>query len=429
MRGTLQLGVHFQGLSSVLAIPLALIMVLLRSFRRGNKYISHHALLLLRFYLGQFYHLGLLRMRYECAENAVHLTPYSVTISRILGLFSAYFMSLALLTPYVSVLYVQPYLFVCCLLWQSKRQLKRRVRLINGFLRLAPALYRLSRRPLKLSWLLVVQLVLKLLTLKLFLVLLFVHKDAPWLAGFFMIYVLPASLAFWCLDMSTNLINICLLLLHKSFEQLNTELGAAAEELHVKVLQGDYQAVRRLQRRLRRLQRLFVAYVRLTQQLLDCLAPQLLLIVIYNLTLIYAISYAHWRRLLDIAVQGNGLRLLFQSLDALVEVTASPQDTSWLQVARQLQLCVLLKRHGWFHRHNWTAQDIDSCGQSVRRALLQPRLQVLGLFTPNRRFFCRLLLAYCTYLYLHFMWTKRMPVGEREIFNIMLVFSNQVNFF
>lgn len=404
-------------------------MVLLRSFRRGNRYISHHALLLLRFYLGTFYHLGLLRLRYECTENAVHLTPYSVTISRMLGLFSAYFLSLALLTPAVSVLYVQPYLFVCCLLWQSRRQLERRVRLINGFLRLAPALYRLSRRPLKLSWLLVLQLVLKLVTLKLFLVLLFVNRDEAWLLGFYMIYVLPASLSFWCLDMSSNLINICLALLHKSFEQLNTELGAGAEELHVKVLQGDYQAVRRLQRRLRRLQRLFVAYVRLTQQLLDCLAPQLLLIVIYNLTLIYAVSYAHWRRLLDIAVQGNGLRLLFQSLDALVVATASPQDTSWLHVARQLQLSVVLKRHGWFHRHGWTAMDIDSCGQSVRRALLQPRLQVLGLFTPNRRFFCRLLLAYCSYLYLHYMWTKRMPVAEREIFNIMLVVSDKVNFF
>ncbi|KAH8394745.1 hypothetical protein KR222_003951, partial [Zaprionus bogoriensis] len=391
-------------------------MVLLRSFRRGNRYISYHALLLLRFYLAQFYYLGLLRLRYERVANAVHLTHYSLTISRMLGLLFAFLLCLALLSSSSTVLYLQPYLYVCFLLWQSRRQQERRVRLINEFLRLAPVLYRLSRRQLKLSWLLVLQLALKLLTLKLYLALLLVTKDGAWKLGFLFIYVLPASLAVWCLDMSSNLVNIGLSLLHKSFEQLNTELGTCAEQLHMKVLHGDYQAVRRIQRRLRARQRLFVAYSRLTQQLLDCLAPQLLLIVIYNLTLIYALSYAHWRRLLDIALLGNGLRLLFHSLDALVVATATPRDTSWLQVARQLQFSELLERHGWFHRHGWTALDIDSCGQSVRRALLQPRLQMLGLFSPNRRFFCRLLVSYCSYLYLHYMWTKRLPVAERQIF-------------
>ncbi|XP_064544284.1 uncharacterized protein Grl58a [Drosophila montana] len=395
-------------------------MAFLRSFRIGNRYISFHALILLRFYLAQFYYLGLLRLHYERVGNAVHLTPYSVSISRLIGLPFAYFLSVALLNPYYSLLYLQPYLFVCCLLWQPRRIHERRVRLINGFLRLAPALYRLSRRQLKLSWLLVVQLALKLLTLKLYFVVLVLPKDGLHKLALIVIFVLPGTLSVWCLDTTAQLINICLSLLLKSFEQLNTELIFQVEQLHMKTLHADYRAVRRIQRRLRSLQRLYVAYARLTQQLLDCLAPQLLLIVVYNLSMIFALSYAHWRRFLDILLLANGLRLLFQSLDALVAATGSPRYTSWAHLADLLQLNEVLAMHGWLHRHCWTALDMDSCGQSVRRALLQPRLQILGLFTPNRRLFFRLFFSYCSYLYLSYMWNKRLPVTEREIFNLLL---------
>ncbi|EDW01274.1 uncharacterized protein LOC6561240 [Drosophila grimshawi] len=401
-------------------------MVFLRSFRISNRYISFHALLLLRFYLGQFYYLGLLRLRYECAGNAVRLTEYSVTISRMVALPFAYFLSDALLSPYVAMLHLQPFLFVCCLLWQPRRTYERRVQLINGFLRLAPALYRRSRRRLKLSWFLVLQLPLKLLTFKLYLDIFELSKTIIDKLVFLVIFVVPISLAVWCMDISAHLFNICLSLLLKSFEQLNTELVEQVERLHLKLLQADYRAVRRCQRRLCSLQRLHVAYVRITQQILDCLAPQLLLIVLYNITMIFALSYAHWQRLFDILILANGLRLLFQSLDALVIATGSPRDTSWAHVARLLQLNEVLAMHGWLHRHCWTSLlDMDSCEQSVRRTLLQPRLQVLGLFTPNRRLFFRLLFCYCSYLYLHYMCNKRLPVKEREIFNVMLLFSNR----
>lgn len=398
-------------------------MAFLRSFRISNRYIRFSALVLLRFYLAQFYFLGLLRLRYKRMGNAVHLTPYSVTISRLLALPFAYFLSLAALSPYASLLYMQPYLFLCYFLWQPRRVHEQRVRVINGFLRLAPALYRLSRRQLQVSWLLVVQLALKLLTMKIYLWLYSSHTDGLQKFVFLVSFVLPGSLSVWCLDMAAHLINICLYLLLASFEQLNAELRQQLEQLHMKTLHADYGAVKRLQRRLRYIQRLYVAYARLTQQLLDTLAPQLLQIVVYNLTMIFALSFAHWRRLLDILMLANGLRLLFQTLDALVVATSSPQDTTWTHLAQLLQLNQALALHGWLHRHTagYTAVHMDSSGQSMRRVLLQPRLQILGLFTPNRRFFFRLLFCYCSYLYVSYMWHKRLPVSRGDILNFLIL--------
>ncbi|TDG41207.1 hypothetical protein AWZ03_012381 [Drosophila navojoa] len=396
-------------------------MAFLRSFRISNQYIRFSALLLLRFYLAQFYFLGLLRLRYRRKGNAVHLTHYSVTVSRLVALPFAYFLSLALLSPYSSLLYMQPYLFLCFFLWQPRRVHEERVRLINGFLRLAPALHRLTRCQLQVSWLLVLQLALKLLTMKIYWWVYRRPSDVITKFGYVLLIALPGSLSVWCLDMAAHLISICLYLLLASFEQLNTELQQQLEQLHMKTLHADYGAVKRLQRRLLYTQRLYEAYARLTQQLLDTLAPQLLQIVVYNLTMIYALSFGHWRRLLDILMLANGLRILFQSLDALVVATRSPRDTTWMHLAQLLQLNQALAMHGWLDRHCSTSGHMYSSGQSMRRVLLQPRLQILGLFTPNRRFFFRLLFCYCSYLHVSYVWHKRLPVHKGEIFNLLLL--------
>ncbi|EDW35890.1 GL17498 [Drosophila persimilis] len=345
-------------------------MALWRLFRLSNRYISLHALLLLRFYLAQFYYLGLMRVRYEAAHSSVHLTPYSVTIARMLGLFFAYFLSLALLHPYVLLLHIQLFVFACCLLVQPRRVYEERIRLINCFLRLAPELYRRCRCKLRLSWMLVLQLVFRLLTFKMYFETFMLSKDATWKLFFMAVFVVPVSMAIWVMDMTSHLMSIALTILTKSFELMNDELASIAEKLPVGTLKGDQRAVQRLQRRLRSLQRLHRTYAKLTQELLDCITPQLVLIIVYNLSMIYS---------------------------AL--------------------LCPILATHGWLERrrYRWRLQDGDSCSQSVRRCLLQPGLQVLGLVTPNRQLFFRLAFAYCSFLHLHYMWKKSAVVSEQDI--------------
>ncbi|XP_001361694.2 uncharacterized protein Grl58a [Drosophila pseudoobscura] len=392
-------------------------MALWRLFRLSNRYISLHALLLLRFYLAQFYYLGLMRVRYEAAHSSVHLTPYSVTIARMLGLFFAYFLSLALLHPYVLLLHIQLFVFACCLLVQPRRVYEERIRLINCFLRLAPELYRRCRCKLRLSWMLVLQLVFRLLTFKMYFETFMLSKDATWKLFFMAVFVVPVSMAIWVMDMTSHLVSIALTILTKSFELMNDELASIAEKLPVGTLKGDHRAVQRLQRRLRSLQRLHRTYAKLTQELLDCITPQLVLIIVYNLSMIYSLSYVQWRRIFQIALLANNLRQLMHSLAALVAAAAAPQDTCWLQVARLLQFDEILATHGWLERrrYRWRLQDGDSCSQSVRRCLLQPGLQVLGLVTPNRQLFFRLAFAYCSFLHLHYMWKKSAVVSEQDI--------------
>ncbi|SPP75385.1 uncharacterized protein LOC117592624 [Drosophila guanche] len=392
-------------------------MALWRLLRLSNRYISLQALLLLRFYLAQFYYLGLMRVRYEKSSNSVHLTPYSVTMARMLGLLFAYFLSLALLHPYALLLHIQLLLFACCLLVQPRRVCEERIRLINCFLRLAPELYRRCRCKLRLSWMLVLQLVFRLLTFKMYFETFMLSKDATWKVFFVVVFVVPVSLAIWVMDMSTHLVSIALTILTKSFELMNDELASIAEQLPVGTLKADHKAVQRLQRRHRSLQRLHRSYAKLTQELLDCLTPQLVLIMVYNLSMIYSLSYVQWRRLFQIALLANNLRQLMHSLSALVAAAAAPQDICWLQLARLLQFDEILATHGWLERRRcrWRLQDADSCSQRVRLCLLQPGLQVLGLVTPNRQLFFRLAFAYCSFLHLHYMWKKSAVVSEKDI--------------
>uniref|UniRef100_A0A6P4F5M2 LOW QUALITY PROTEIN: uncharacterized protein LOC108045750 n=1 Tax=Drosophila rhopaloa TaxID=1041015 RepID=A0A6P4F5M2_DRORH len=355
-------------------------MALWRSLRLSNRYISQHVLLLLRFHLAQLYYLGLMRLRYEESRDEVHLTYYSVTVSRLIGLWFAFFFTLALLDPYPLMLHLQLVGFTCCLLIQPRGVIEERTRLVNRILRVTPQLYRLCRRKLHLSWTLALQL--------------------------------------WVMDVVSHLISIVLSLLLKSFELVNNEMAAIDEELCLKILRSDFRGVRRLQKRLISLQRLHRSYVRITQQLIDCLSPQLLLIVLYNLSSIYTFSSGHWRRVLQFAVIVNSLRSLLYALDELVATTGAPQDTSWMHVARLLQFEEVLATHGWLERKGfrWRLQDTDSFGQSVRRCCFQGRIKVLGLVTPNRRLLFRIAFAFCSLLHLHYMWKRSALVAEKEIF-------------
>ncbi|XP_044312439.1 uncharacterized protein LOC108045750 [Drosophila rhopaloa] len=393
-------------------------MALWRSLRLSNRYISQHVLLLLRFHLAQLYYLGLMRLRYEESRNEVHLTYYSVTVSRLIGLWFAFFFTLALLDPYPLMLHLQLVGFTCCLLIQPRGVIEERTRLVNRILRVTPQLYRLCRRKLHLSWTLALQLLIKLLTFRMFYEGLLGPRDTSWKMLFIGLFVVPVSLAIWVMDVVSHLISIVLSLLLKSFELVNNEMAAIDEELCLKILRSDFRGVRRLQKRLISLQRLHRSYVRITQQLIDCLSPQLLLIVLYNLSSIYTFSSGHWRRVLQFAVIVNSLRSLLYALDELVATTGAPQDTSWMHVARLLQFEEVLATHGWLERKGfrWRLQDTDSFGQSVRRCCFQGRIKVLGLVTPNRRLLFRIAFAFCSLLHLHYMWKRSALVAEKEIF-------------
>ncbi|XP_016946483.1 uncharacterized protein LOC108022152 [Drosophila biarmipes] len=393
-------------------------MALFRSLRLSNRYISRHVLLLLRFYLAQFYYLGLMRLRYERSRNEMRLTCWSVTVSRMLGLWCAFFFTLALLDPYPLMLHIQLMGFICCLLLQPRRVIEERTRLMNQILRLAPQLYRHCRMKVHLSWSLVLQLLIKLLTFRMFYENLLGPRDTSWKLLFIVFFVVPVSLAIWVMDVTSHLIGIVLALLLKSFELMNIEMAAIDEKLCLEILRSDFGAIRRLQRRQIFLQRLQRSYVQVTQETIDCLSPQLVLILLYNLSTIYTFSSGEWRRILQMGVIVNNLRSLLHTLDDLVAITKAPQNTSWLHLARLLQFEEVLATHGWLERKGFRCriQDTDSFGQGIRRCCLQRSPLVLGLVSPNRRLLFRIAFAFCTLLHLHYMLMKSALVVEKEIF-------------
>ncbi|XP_043645443.1 uncharacterized protein LOC122614839 [Drosophila teissieri] len=388
------------------------------SLRLSNRYISRHVLLLLRFYQALFHYLGLMRLRYEESCNELRLTYYSVTVSRMIGLWCAFFFTLALLDPYPLMLHLQLVGFSCCLLIQPRGVIEERRRVINRILRLAPQLHRLCRRKVELSWLVAFQMVLKLLVFRMFYKGLLGPLNASWKMLYIVVFVVPISLSIWVIDVTSHLISIVLAQLRKSFELVNSEMAAVDEKLCLMILRSDYRAIRRLQRRQVSLQRLHRSYVKVTQQLMDCLSPQLLLIVLYNLSSIYTFCSGEWRRIFQIALIVNALRSLLHTLDELVATIGAPEDTSWMHVARLLQFEEVLATHGWSERKDfrWKLQDIDTFGQSVRSGCFQRRILVLGLVTPNRRLLFRIGFAFCSLLHLHYMLKKSALVAEKEIF-------------
>ncbi|XP_016996723.2 uncharacterized protein Grl58a [Drosophila takahashii] len=389
-----------------------------RSLRLSNRYISQHVLLLLRFYLAQFHYLGLMRIRYEETRNEMRLTYYSVTVSRMIGLWCAFFFTLALLDPYPLMLHIQLLGFICCLLVQPRSVIEERTRLVNQILRLSPQLYRVTRRKMRLSWSLVLQLLVKLLTFRLFYEGLLGPRDTSWKLLFIVFFVVPVSLAIWVMDVSSHLIGIVLSILLKSFEMVNIEMAAIDEKLCLEILRSDFGAIRRLKKRHLFLQRLHRSYVQVTQEMIDCLSPQLILIVLYNLSTIYTFSSGEWRRILQIGVIVNNLRSLLHTLDELVVNSGAPQNTSWMHLAQLLQFEEILATHGWLERKDfrWRVQDTDTFGQDVRRCCFQKSLLVLGLVTPNRRLLFRIAFAFCSLLHLHYMLMKSALVVEKEIF-------------
>ncbi|KAH8238691.1 hypothetical protein KR038_001835 [Drosophila bunnanda] len=382
--------------------------------RQSSRYLSYHSLLLLRFYLAQYHCLGLMRLRYVAVRNEVRLTPYSVTVARMLGLGFAYYFTLALGSPYRLMLHMQLLGFSCSIVLQPRRVVEERTRLVNQFLRLTPQLYRCCRRQLKMSWLAIFQGLLKFLTLRMFYMALLIPEETSYMILLLVLFVVPMALSIWVMDVTSHLVSIVLLLLLKSFQVLDEEMAAVDEKLPLEILRGNYGEIRRLQRHLVALQRLHRSYVRLTQEVISCLGPQLVLILLYNLTTIYTLSSGRWWRLLQISVLGNSVRSLLVSLDELVAMTRTRQDTTWLHVARLLQFDEILATHGWLERKKWKwrwrCQDPDS-----KIPILQPGLQMLGLVIPNRRLLFRIAFAFCCVLHLHYMWKRSALVAETEV--------------
>ncbi|KAH8355621.1 hypothetical protein KR200_004821 [Drosophila serrata] len=381
---------------------------------QSNRYLSYHVLLLLRFYLAQYHCLGLMRLRYVAGRNEVRLTPYSVTVARMIGLCFAYFFTLALGNPYRLMLHIQLLGFSCSIVLQPRRVIEERTRLVNEFLRLTPQLYRCCRRKLKMSWLAIFQWLLKFLTFRIFYMALLIPKDTSFMIFLMLLFVVPVSLAIWVMDVTSHLVSIVLFLLLKSFQALDEEMAAVDEKLPLEILRGNFGEIRRLQRHLVTLQRLHRSYVRLTQEVISCLGPQLVLILLYNLSTIYTLSSGRWWRLIQISVLVNSVRSLLVSLDELVAMTRTRQDTTWFHVAQLLQFDEILANHGWLERKTWKwrwrCQDPDS-----KIPILQPGLQMLGLVIPNRRLLFRIAFAFCSVLHLHYMWKRSALVAEKEV--------------
>jgi len=150
---------------------------------------------------------------------------------------------LALLDPYPLMLHIQLLGFICYLLIQPRRVVEERTRLMNKILRLSSKLYRHCRQKLQLSWSLVLQLLIKLLTFRMFYENLLGPRDTSWKLLFIVFFVVPVSLAIWVMDVTSHLIGIVLALLLKSFELVNIEMAAIDKRLCLEILRSNFGAI------------------------------------------------------------------------------------------------------------------------------------------------------------------------------------------
>lgn len=351
-------------------------------------------LLLWRFYRVLFHYLGLMRLHYDRSQNKVKLTPYSVTIANIVGLFWVF-----LLTENLPINAMQLG-FVISLLMQPRSVFENRIRLINKFLRISPHLFFRYERKFQLNGTLPLAFIIR------FSIVDFLLKTGgnPLVlaAGGLLINIKTPN---WLIHISCMVVSSTISLIFKYIEFVHKEIAAIGKRLPVAVLRMDHRAVSRMKRRLVHMQNLNKMCSQLIKMIFECLGIQLFFLMYFNINFLMTFRFEKNNTMLRNIINGMVLQSFLISFGKLTTMYHTHlQDNHMMP---KYDFDEFRSNHNWVQKtlSTWRAEDwSELINQDSMHHLLKPPLQILGLFAPNERFLFSIIFAFGTIAYLKIMW-------------------------
>ncbi|KAH8269275.1 hypothetical protein KR018_000439, partial [Drosophila ironensis] len=359
--------------------------------------VSHLVQLrLLRFYMACFFYMGLMRLQYKKSVNRVQLTYYSVTVARMTGLCFLFCEGQVMIWLSIKKAHLESLVFISMLLFQPRSVFEKRVLLINHILRIYARIHRLCKSSIQLNW--TIPLVTAMTVYTIWNVVWSIYADN----GIF--YLLPIIFD-GVIFMFCHLTMSAMSWLLKLFKCVNDQIKGIGEKLPRAIQRMDHRKVRRMRRRLICMQKLQHSCRRSTELAFDCLGCQLLCIIYLNLNFLYPLYYDKNHLDIFVCISAYAMREFFNFLDEITTLYSSSHNTLWWQVLNQqvYHFDEALRYHGWADKSlsTWTVEDWSEIGiQDSMHYLLRRKLRILGLFTPDRKFFFHLLLAYSSLVYL-----------------------------
>lgn len=366
-----------------------------------NIHLRRFQFFKLRFYLATFHVLGLMRLNFEKSKNKVFLTPYSVTVARMVGLFFFYIHCHTIYFQYKKELNILPIVFLLSLLVQPRTVIEKRVRLINQFLEISQYYY--YRQKFKIPWTLPVVVYINLkITSKIMLQQSEIKK--------IQLILHPISfLSFLIIYMTTDLLSTGISILTNYFEIVNDEMNEITRMLPIAILQKDKRMVKKLHRRTIILKETHDYLTLITRKVFTNLIFHLTIMVILNINCFFANLFGFS---LNQLIVSNSLRYFIYSLDKLLVRSFEWQGIPWCHMAHQYEFENILGHYEGLERTPYIRKDLDWANrlsnQSLVHHLIRRKFNILGMFSPTRRFLCKVVFAIIS------LWLLRKIMGLAE---------------
>ncbi|KAH8329224.1 hypothetical protein KR074_006002, partial [Drosophila pseudoananassae] len=353
----------------------------------------------LRFYLASFHILGLMRLQFDSSENKVTLTPYSITVARMVGLFFFYLQCHIIYQQYNKDLDILPVAFMICLLIQPRSVIEKRVRMINQFLKIS--LYYFHQQKYEIPWTLPIVVVLNLTIILNNLAELRFENEWE-------LYVHPTKfICFFIIYMTTDLLYIGISMLTKYFEILNDEINGITKRLHIAIVQKNKKVVKMLHRRAIFLKDIHDLFTKIIHRIFNDFIVQLIFMVILNINFLYVIEFRHSHRHMDHLIVSVSLRSFIYSLDKLMEKSLEWQCIPWHYMAHQYEFEDILGHYEALERVPYIRKDVDFTNrlrnQSLVHHIIKEKLKILGIISPNRQFLWQVILVLSSLSYFRHM--------------------------
>ncbi|KAH8267449.1 hypothetical protein KR018_005014 [Drosophila ironensis] len=352
---------------------------------------------LLLFYLDNFYSFGIMRLKYDKSQNRVQLTPNSVKVSwAVGGLFLMFF--IIALHMRLSQKSMEVIVFYCFLLLQPRSVFERRVLLINGILRISKQLDRKCKHQWSFNW--TTPLIVLSRSSIFYYAVMILHGWSPYRC----LFVLPLFITEWCLYLTAQLVSTALTTVCKYLKFINEAIKKIEENLPLPIQRMQHNRMRRRQRRLRLLQSQQQSCRRITEMAYDCLGPQIFMMTYFSINYLVPILSEPLgdHNIIEVLLLTYLMRSFFISLNEISTEYHVSDNTMWWHRIYHLYFDEALCYHTWIDKclTTWRVEDWSESGvQDAMYYLLHPKLQILGMFSPDSRFLWRVFLVSCSFIY------------------------------
>ncbi|KAH8327799.1 hypothetical protein KR074_009704 [Drosophila pseudoananassae] len=345
-----------------------------------RKICSGGQVLLLRFYMANLYHLGWMRLQYSQSRNEVQLTSNSIKTSKIILVFLIFYQTKVLCDGLGFEDDIGIVVFIFFSLITPRTVIKKQVRLINNFLRISSKLNQHCKVKILWGWSILIALFLKIIYVSIFFEFLVESNFIE------LLFVLPRIIMFWVISVVCHLTSIAISLLVGYTEWVTNKIYSIEEKIPQAIQQNKIRDVRRLTRKITSLLNLHQMCTRITGQIFDCLGPQIVVLAFYNLCFLPTLHFQDLNFKLINILGLYGLKDFIFSLE---------------------KLTIGARRKYFFSDRDWW-------NHTFMTNLAKPQRKVLGLVTPSRQLFFRILFANCSRMYLKYMWYRIKMKNERN---------------